>query len=292
MYNYEQSLKGVSHMTDPRAMAFVNLYGVLATLENLCALDATAKNILKKLTTPVSLCFDVKDGPCGTLHFDQDGCIFTEGSDGCTCKMNFMSPKAFNDLIEKSKPGIPTKNPVQVLSFLLGPFTALTNRLTEHKYRGSYIQLAEVIRKHSSAPLLDVQRFWEIVIFSWITGNSDMHCKNFSLIETPDNGYILAPAYDPLAVLLTGIDDKDELAMPLMGYGADDDTAIGEFDKSDFLEAMAQSGISANVSKNILNKFHRYKPKWFSLIDSSFLSENIKGIYKALIEERLEKIVG
>ena len=88
------------------------------------------------------------------------------------------------------------------------------------------------------------------------------------------------------------IDDKDELAMPLMGYGADDDTAIGEFDKSDFLEAMAQSGISANVSKNILNKFHRYKPKWFSLIDSSFLSENIKGIYKALIEERLEKIVG
>lgn len=168
----------------------------------------------------------------------------------------------------------------------------LTNRLTEHKYRGSYIQLAEVLRKHSSAPLLDVQRFWEIVIFSWITGNSDMHCKNFSLIETPDNGYILAPAYDLLAVLLTGIDDKDELAMPLMGYGADDDTAIGEFDKSDFLEAMAQSGISANVSKNILNKFHRYKPKWFSLIDSSFLSENIKGIYKALIEERLEKIVG
>ena len=118
-------------MTDPRAMAFVNLYGVLATLENLCALDATAKNILKKITTPVSLCFDVKDGPCGTLHFDRDGCIFTEGSDGCTCKMNFMSPKAFNDLIEKSKPGIPTKNPVQVLSFLLGPFTALTNRLTE-----------------------------------------------------------------------------------------------------------------------------------------------------------------
>lgn len=166
----------------------------------------------------------------------------------------------------------------------------LTNRLTEHKYRGAYLQLAEVVRKHSSAPLLDVQRFWEIVIFSWITGNSDMHCKNFSLIETSNNGYILAPAYDLLAVLLTGIDDKDELAMPLMGYGIDDDAVIGGFGKSDFLEAMEQSGISSNVSRNILDKFHRYKQKWFSIIESSFLSEKLKETYKSLIEERLGRL--
>ena len=118
-------------MTDPRALAFVNLYGVLATLENLCALDQQAQAIVKSLKNPVSLCFEVKNGPCGTLHFDWDGCIFTEGSKGCTCKMTFSSPEAFNQLIDHSKPGIPTKNPVQVLSFLLGPFTALTNRLNE-----------------------------------------------------------------------------------------------------------------------------------------------------------------
>lgn len=118
-------------MTDSRALAFVNLYGVLATLENLCALDKQAKEVLAKLKGPVSLCFEVKNGPCGTLHFDQTGCHFTEGSDGCTCKMSFGSPEAFNALIDHSKPGLPTKNPVQVLSFLLGPFTALTNRLNE-----------------------------------------------------------------------------------------------------------------------------------------------------------------
>lgn len=166
----------------------------------------------------------------------------------------------------------------------------LTNRLTEHKYRGSYLQLAEAVRKHSSAPLLDVQRFWEIVIFSWITGNSDMHCKNFSLIETLNKGYILAPAYDLLAVFLTGIDDKDELAMPLMGSGVDDDALIGGFNKSDFLEAMIQSGISPIVSKNILDKFQRYRQKWFFIIDSSFLSENLKEAYKALIEEHLGRL--
>ena len=118
-------------MIDSKSMAYVNLYGVLAALENLCAIDEQAKTIVRALKSPVSLCFEVKDGPCGTLHFDRDGCIFTEGNAGCTCKMSFASSKAFNDLIEKSKPGIPTKNPVQVLTFLLGPFTALTNRLNE-----------------------------------------------------------------------------------------------------------------------------------------------------------------
>ncbi len=118
-------------MTDPRSMAYVNLYGVLATLENLCALDEQAKAIVSKLSKPVSLCFDVKNGPCATLHFSQKGCRFTEGSTGCTCKMTFGSPAAFNNLIDHSKPGIPTKHPAQVLSFLLGPFTKLTDRLTE-----------------------------------------------------------------------------------------------------------------------------------------------------------------
>lgn len=118
-------------MTDARALSYVNLYGVLATLENLCQLDSKAKAIVSKLSKPVSLCFSVKDGPTATLHFTKDGCRFTPGSDGCTCKMSFASPEAFNNLIDHSKPGVPTKNPVQVLSFLLGPFTKLTDRLNE-----------------------------------------------------------------------------------------------------------------------------------------------------------------
>ena len=55
----------------------------------------------------------------------------TEGSEGRTCKMRFASPEKFNDLIDHSKPGLPVKGAVQLLSFLLGPFTKLTNRLTE-----------------------------------------------------------------------------------------------------------------------------------------------------------------
>lgn len=119
-------------MKDARAMAFVNAYGVLGALENLCEMDADAKAICAKLKNPVNFCFSVKNGPVITLNFSKDGCKLTEGDDGCTCKMSFVSPDAFNNLIDNSVPGIPTKNPVQVLAFLLGPFTKLTNILVKY----------------------------------------------------------------------------------------------------------------------------------------------------------------
>ncbi len=118
-------------MIETTAMAYVNMYGVLATLEDLCRLDEQAKDILARLKKPVSLCFSVKNGPCCTFHFTREGCRMTEGDKGCTCKMSFSSAEAFNNLIDNSKPGMPGKRPLQVLSFLLGPFTKLTNRLDE-----------------------------------------------------------------------------------------------------------------------------------------------------------------
>ena len=118
-------------MKEAKAMAYVNMYGVLATLENLCEIDDEAKQILQGLNKPVSLCFDVADGPCCTFHFSKDGCKMTETAAGCTCKMNFSSPEKFNALIDDGKPGVPTKNVVGVLAFLLGTFTKLTDRLTK-----------------------------------------------------------------------------------------------------------------------------------------------------------------
>ena len=53
----------------------------------------------------------------------------TEGSEGCTCKMHFASPAAFNRMIDAGKPGMPVKGVVTLLSFLTGPFTKLTDRL-------------------------------------------------------------------------------------------------------------------------------------------------------------------
>ena len=166
----------------------------------------------------------------------------------------------------------------------------LSNRLTEHKYRGAYTQLADIIKNYSATPMLDIQRFWEIVIFSWITGNSDMHCKNFSLLDKEGIGYTLSPAYDLLAVALTGIADKDELAMPLTGYGVDDNQYIAGFDRSSFLEAMPISYIYFKIANKLINRLTKNQAKWLELIDNSFLSTDLKEAYRKLINERIERI--
>ena len=115
----------------------------------------------------------------------------------------------------------------------------LTNRLTEHKYYGTYQQLAATIKRYSSVPMLDVQRFWELVLFSWMTGNSDMHCKNFSLIDAGNGEYVLSPAYDLLAVLLADPADTEEMAMSFSVGGEK-----SGFDRNTFMTAFVESGIS------------------------------------------------
>ena len=75
----------------------------------------------------------------------------------------------------------------------------LTERLTEHKYKGSYEQIAKAIQRFSAVPKLDMVNYWEQVVFSWITGNADMLLKNFSLYSKEQGKYLLTPAYDMLS---------------------------------------------------------------------------------------------
>ena len=92
-----------------------------------------------------------------------------------------------------------------------------TERLTEHKYRGSYEQIAKGIITFSKNPLFDVVRFYEQVIVSFLIGNNDMHLKNFSLISYDGKSYSLAPAYDMISAQLLVPDDPEELALNLNG---------------------------------------------------------------------------
>ena len=158
----------------------------------------------------------------------------------------------------------------------------LTNRLTEHKYYGTYLQLAETIKKYSSAPMLDVQRFWEVVLFSWMTGNSDMHCKNFSLIDTGSGEYVLSPAYDLLAVLLADPKDTDEMAMSF-SVGGDK----SGFERNTFMNAFTQSGISVSVAEKMIERMKGHLPQWQELIGLSFLPEKMKADYCLLLNKRI-----
>lgn len=158
----------------------------------------------------------------------------------------------------------------------------LTNRLTEHKYFGTYQQLAETVKKNSAAPMLDVQRLWEVVLFSWITGNSDMHCKNFSLVDTSNGEYALAPAYDLLAVLLAAPEDTEEMAMSFTVGGGK-----SGFDRNTFMTAFTQSGIPVTVADKLIERMKGYLPIWKTLIGQSFLPDKMKADYRLLLSRRL-----
>ena len=95
----------------------------------------------------------------------------------------------------------------------------LSEKLTEQKYKGSYEQIAKLVLRYSSAPKLDLVNFWEQVVFSWITGNADMHLKNFSLIENMPGSRIfqLSKAYDMLPVNVIMPEDKEQMALTING---------------------------------------------------------------------------
>ena len=134
--------------------------------------------------------------------------------------------------------------------------------------------------KFSSVPKLDLVNFWEQVYFCWLTGNADMHLKNFSLYSPEPGRYMLTPAYDMLSTALAMPEDKEELALTLNGKKA-------RISRLDFENAMLTSGVESKVADNIFSKFARFFPKWEETIRASFLDREMQERYLALIRSKL-----
>jgi serine/threonine-protein kinase HipA len=159
----------------------------------------------------------------------------------------------------------------------------LSERLTEHKYRGSHEQIARLILKFSHAPKLDLSNFCQQTLFCWLTGNADMHLKNFSLYSLVKGQHVLSPAYDMLSTALVMPEDKEELALTLHGKKR-------KLSRNDFLLSFAQLGLDAKVANNIFVRFEKALPQWQSAINSSFLSEELKEKYCRLIATSYKNI--
>ena len=154
----------------------------------------------------------------------------------------------------------------------------LTERQTEHKYRSSYEQIGKAIRKYSTNAQLDMVDFLELVYFSWLTGNNDMHLKNFSLYS-PAGEPMLTPAYDLLnAAISNPVDDK-ELALNLNGKKK-------RMKDADFKNAYRTCGVPEIVFDRVKKKYVDLLPKFEEEIHASFLSDEIKTLYIELLHRR------
>jgi len=159
----------------------------------------------------------------------------------------------------------------------------LTERLTEDKYHGSYEQIGKAILMHSVTPGLDVVNFFELVLFSFLTGNADMHLKNFSLLEQPGLGMTLSPAYDLVNTALVNPADEEEMALTLNGRKK-------KLKKQDFVAAMNTLKVEEKQQANIFNKMAKAFPKWQELINHSFMSTEFKEQYKTILTERMNRL--
>ena len=159
----------------------------------------------------------------------------------------------------------------------------LTERQTEHKYKSSYERIAKAIVQYSSMPKMDVTNFFEVILFSWITGNNDMHLKNLSLYESIDGIIRLTPAYDMLNAVILNPKDDEELALTLNGKKK-------KLKRLDFISSGVIMGVEQKTIEHLIQKYVKLLPKIEEIIDRSFLNDELKDKYRTLIRERIDRL--
>ena len=161
----------------------------------------------------------------------------------------------------------------------------LTERQTEFKYKSSYEHIAKAIVQYSLMPKMDVTNFFETVLFSWITGNNDMHLKNFSLYEPQDGTIRLTPAYDLLNAAILNPKDDEELALTLNGRKK-------RLKRADFVSAGVTMGIDPKTVDRLIGKYVILYPRMSEFIGQSFLDEELKNRYNEMLRERISRLNG
>ena len=161
-------------------------------------------------------------------------------------------------------------------------FCQLEERLTEDKYRGSYERCGKVIAKYSSAVGFDLTELFLRIVFSYAVGNSDMHLKNFSLIETEEGSctYVLSAAYDLLSTNVVIPSDQEELALTLNGKKQN-------IHRKDFIIFANTIGLPEASAKKMIEKVVKLKDKYLTMCRDSYMPENRKEQLESLIKKRI-----
>ncbi len=158
-------------------------------------------------------------------------------------------------------------------------FCQLSELLTESKYNTSTEKAGKIILKYSSNPGLDAVNFFDLILFSFLTGNADMHLKNFSLMSNEIGETELSPAYDLLSTKLMPIEDKEEMALTVNGKKA-------KIKKEDFKVMGKTLGISEKAIENSFVRMATSISKMKTIIKNSFLSNDLKKRYDELLKSR------
>jgi len=172
-------------------------------------------------------------------------------------------------------------NKNSVVKLAMEDFCQLDLRLTQDKYRGSYERCGKIIERYSTRSRLDMAELFVRLVFSFMIGNSDMHLKNFSLIELAEesNKYVLSSAYDLLPVNVIMPEDKEHFALAMNGKK-------NNICRNDFFVFADTVGIAKSTSEKMIAQLVSKKEMLISMCESSHLPEHMKKALSNLIEDR------
>lgn len=164
-------------------------------------------------------------------------------------------------------------------------FAQLLGFSRETKYDSSMEQVASVIEKFCTFPVVEKLKLFRLVLFSFLVGNEDMHLKNFTLIRRAEK-VSLSPAYDLLNTTLALGNAKEELALPLAGKK-------NRLKRSDLVDYFGENRLrlAPKILKQEVVRFEQAIPQWEKLLQDCFLSTASKESYLKLIHSRWDRFI-
>lgn len=158
------------------------------------------------------------------------------------------------------------------------------------KYSGSYQQIGNMIKRFCAARNIEIEKFFKLILFNYLFGNGDAHLKNFSLLETSNEDFILSPAYD---LINTNIHFPNESRTALDmfdNFESEFYQENGFYGKEDFLKLAMFFEVKEVRANRMIKEFPDQKEKVSKLIEASLLSKEAKVKYKKLFNDRLKAI--
>ena len=158
------------------------------------------------------------------------------------------------------------------------------------KYSGCYEDIADAIRKNVSAWRVDMERFFDLVVFNYIYANGDDHLKNFSLILQGED-YRLSPAYDLLntSVHVNGDDLGLDGGLSPNIERSDVYQKTGHPCRLDFERFGARIGLLETRVTRILDRYMQLPKASMELVGRSFLGDKAKRHYLRMVNERISR---
>jgi len=164
-------------------------------------------------------------------------------------------------------------------------FAQLSGASRDTKYDSSLEKVVKVVETYCTFPALEKPRLAQRLLFCFLTGNEDMHLKNFSLMA--EAGRVrLAPAYDLLNTTLVLENAIEESALPLRGKKS-------KLTASDWLDYFCKERLALpeSILQEMLQRLRSAIPSWQATIQRSYLSPARQTKYQELLAQRAARLL-